>query len=360
VGRTVGLRGFIARRLVISVVLVLAVIIVNFILFFSMPGNPIDFLMGEGVSKESGIQIAQRRQALQNTWGIGDPLYIQLAKYVRNLLTWNFGLEIASSKPIGQVMATKIPFTLLLLGTSTFLAIILGLFLGMVVIQRRGSLIDTGSVVTALIVGSLPTFWLGLILLWVFSNTLGWFPGAHAYPESWIQGNWPQPISWVVSYSSGGLSTVFRFSTTQTWDLLSGYLSHLILPLTTLTIFNFGGWLLLTRATMLDAITEDYIVTARAKGLSERSVLYRHALKNASLPIITSAALAFGFVLSGAIITETVFSYPGLGGWIFEALQFRDYTVLMAFFYIISLCVIIANIVSDLLYGIIDPMIKYG
>lgn len=111
---------------------------------------------------------------------------------------------------------------------------------------------------------------------------------------------------------------------------------------------------------MLDAITEDYVVTARAKGLSERSVLYKHALKNASLPIITSAALAFGFVLSGAIITETVFSYPGLGGWIFSALNFRDYTVLMAFFYVISLCVITANIVSDLLYGILDPRIKYG
>jgi peptide/nickel transport system permease protein len=152
----------------------------------------------------------------------------------------------------------------------------------------------------------------------------------------------------------------FQVSAQQSWDLFYGYVSHLMLPLITLTVFSFGGWLLLTRATMLDVITEDYIVTARAKGVSESSVLYRHAFKNASLPIITSAALSFGFLLSGAIITETVFSYPGLGGWTWEAINFRDYTVLMAVFYTISLCVIVANIVADLLYGIIDPRIKYG
>jgi peptide/nickel transport system permease protein len=132
------------------------------------------------------------------------------------------------------------------------------------------------------------------------------------------------------------------------------------MPMLTLVVFAIGGWLLLTRATMLETITEDYITTARAKGLKERSVLYKHALKNASLPLITSAALSFGFVLSGAIITETVFSYPGLGGWIWSAIQFLDYPALMAIFYIISLCVVLANIVADLLYGIIDPRIKYG
>lgn len=327
-----------------------------------MPGNPVEFLMGEGVSKESGIERSERTKALMSTWGIGEPIYIQLFKYVRNLLTWNFGLEIMSSRPIGTVMAERIPYTLLTLGLSTFLSIIIGVLVGMVVIQRRGSAIDTGSVVTSLIVGALPTFWIGLVLLWVFCSTLGWFPGAHAYPESWSSGlgTWPQPIALTASYSAGALNMVFGVSVAQSWSLFYGYFSHLILPLATLTIFNFGGWLLLTRATMLDAITEDYVVTARAKGLSERSVLYKHALKNASLPIITSAALAFGFVLSGAIITETVFSYPGLGGWIFSALNFRDYTVLMAFFYVISLCVITANIVSDLLYGILDPRIKYG
>lgn len=340
-------------------ILIVAVIIVNFILFMAMPGDPTALLMA-AYSKESPAARQAREEALKNLWGIGDPQYIQLLKYMRNLLTWNFGSEIAGRRPIGEVMATKIPFTLLTLGISTLLSLVIGLVLGMVVIQRRGSIIDTSSVVGSLIVGSLPTFWIGLVLLWLFSNTLGWFPGAHAFPTDWAGGRWPQPITVTGAYSSGALDVAFKLSANQAWELFFGYVSHLILPLATLTIFNFGGWLLLTRATMLDAITEDYVVTARAKGLSERSVLYKHALKNASLPIITSAALSFGFVLSGAIITETVFSYPGLGGWIFDALNFRDYSVLMAFFYVISLCVIIANILSDLLYGIIDPRIKYG
>ncbi|MGD0029366.1 MAG: ABC transporter permease [Candidatus Bathyarchaeia archaeon] len=356
-----GLRGFIARRIVYSVILVFAVIVVDFLLFMAMPGNPIQFLMGEGISRESGAQRIQHEQQLAAQWGIGQPLYIQLFRYMSNLLTWNFGKEIASGLPISSVLSVKIPYTLMLLGTSTVLSIIIGIWLGMVVIQRRGTAVDTGSVVGALVAGSLPTFWIGLVLLWIFSNSLGWFPGAQAYPTIWdVPGGWPQAVVTTTGYSTASLNMVFSISSAQSWNLFYGYISHLILPLATLTLFNFGGMLLLTRATMLDAITEDYIVTARAKGLTERSVLYKHALKNASLPIITAVALSFGFVLSGAIITETVFSYPGLGAWIYGALQIRDYTVLMAFFYIISLCVIVANIVSDLLYGVIDPRIKYG
>jgi peptide/nickel transport system permease protein len=128
----------------------------------------------------------------------------------------------------------------------------------------------------------------------------------------------------------------------------------------TLVLFNFGGWLLLTRATMIETITEDYVLTARAKGVGETAVLLKHALKNASLPIITSAALSFGFVLSGAIITETVYTYPGVGGWTFFAIGVRDIIVLMSIFYVISICVIIANIIADLLYGVLDPRIKIG
>jgi peptide/nickel transport system permease protein len=354
-----GLRSFIARRIVYSVILLLAVIVVDFVLFIRMPGDPTAFLVA-AFSRESAQQRQAREETLKALWGLGDPLYIQLFKYFRNLLTWNFGISIVEQQPIGQLMLSKIPYTLLLLGTSTVLSIIIGIVLGIVAIQRRGGLFDSSSVVGSLIVGSLPTFWIGLVLLFVFCNKLGWFPGAQAFPLTWAGGNGPKPIVMSPSYSSGVLNMAVTVDASQAWSLFYGYFSHLVLPLTTLTIFNFGGWLLLTRATMLDAITEDYVVTARAKGLSERSVLYRHALKNASLPIITSAALSFGFILSGAIITETVFSYPGLGAWVFGALDYRDYTVLMAFFYVISICVIVANIVSDLLYGIIDPRIKYG
>jgi peptide/nickel transport system permease protein len=138
-------------------------------------------------------------------------------------------------------------------------------------------------------------------------------------------------------------------------------ISHLIMPVGVLTLFQFGNYVLLTRATMLETLTEDYILTAKAKGLKERTIIFKHALKNASLPIITSSALAFGFLIGGAIITETVFSYPGIG-WltITSLIQNMNYPVLQALFYITALCVIIANFISDLLYGVIDPRIKYG
>jgi len=354
-----GLRSFIARRIVYSLILIIVVIIVDFFLFILMPGNPAAMLMSAW-SRESPGARQKEEYELNALWGLNDPLYLQLLKYIRNLLTWNFGIAIVGREPISLLMAQKIPYTLLLLGTATILSMLIGLAWGMMVIRRRGSSFDTGSVVASLIMGSLPTFWIGLVLLWVFAVSLRWLPGAQAFPVEWAGGNWPQAIVMSSSSSANSLSAIITVNATQAWNLLWGYLSHLILPLTTLTLFDFGGWLLLTRATMLDAITEDYVVTARAKGLSENSVLYRHALKNASLPIITNAAMAFGFVLSGAIITETVFSYPGVGAWVFFSLDQRDYSVLMAFFYIISLAVIIANIVADLLYGIIDPRIKYG
>jgi len=354
-----GLRGFIVRRLVYSFILLLLVILANYVIFMLMPGDPTDFLMAAW-SRETPQQRIAHEAALRDLWGINDPWHVQFIKYTRNLLTWNFGIEIAGRRPIGLVMSQKIPYTVLLLGLSTFLSIVIGIILGVIVIEKRGSFVDTGSVVASLIVGSLPTFWIGLLFLWAFVSTLGWFPGARAFPAEWAVTGQPVPYAMNTNYSPSAVTVVFSTSLDQSWELFWGYLKHLVLPLATLTFFSFGSWLLLTRATMLETITEDYVVTARAKGLGERTVLYKHALKNASLPIITSAAMAFGFVISGAIITETVFSYPGIGGWIWDAIQFRDYPVLMAIFYIISLCVIVANIVADLLYGVLDPRIKYG
>lgn len=356
-----GLRKFIIKRIVYSFILILVVICFNFVIFMRMPGDPTDFLMAAW-SKESPESRKAHEQALKDLWGLNEPIEIQLAKYIRNLLSFNFGIEIAGRRPISEVLAQKIPYTVLLLGLSTIISMIIGIFWGIAVIKRRGGSFDTFSVITALITNSLPTFWIGLVLLWIFVGTLNWFPGARAFPVEWALPNvgWPQPVLTKTFYNENSMIFYISLNFGDALELISGYVRHLLLPLITLTIFSFGGWLLLTRATMLETVTEDYIVTARAKGLKEDTILYKHALKNASLPIITSAALSFGFILSGAIITETVFSYPGLGGWIWTAINIRDYTVLMAVFYLISLCVIIANIIADILYGVIDPRIKYG
>ncbi|MEM2144012.1 MAG: ABC transporter permease [Candidatus Jordarchaeaceae archaeon] len=353
------LRTYLIRRIIYSIILLLLVIIVNYAIFMLMPGDPTSTLLS-GFSRESPTERMEHERLLNELWGLNDPPEIQLLKYIRNLLMWDFGRELLGRRPIQTVMLEKIPFTVLLLGCATAISLIIGIALGVYAVSRRGGLFDSISVVTALVLNSLPTFWLGLILLWVFSSTLHWLPGSHAFPAEWAGGKAPVPFSLATSSSPQALGISLNLNVIDVWNLFYGYFLHLLLPLMTLTLFSFGGWLLLTRACMLDAITEDYVVTARAKGLSERSVLFKHALKNASLPLITSAALSFAFILTGAIITETVFSYPGVGGWLWDAISFHDYSVLMAIFYVSSLAVIIANIIADLLYGIIDPRIKFG
>jgi len=197
-----------------------------------------------------------------------------------------------------------------LLGGSTLLAVVIGVILGAIAAYKRGGKFDTLSVSSSIVFFSLPTFWMGLLFILVFSVTLRWFPHAFAFPPEWTL-NPPNPLI-ITSSPSSPLGMLITINTNDLWTAILGYAKHAFLPVLTLTLFQYGSYLLLTRATMIEALTEDYIVTAKAKGVPERSIIYRHALKNASLPIITSAALGFGFILSGAIITETVFSWPGL------------------------------------------------
>lgn len=348
-----GLRSYILKRLVYSLVLILIVIALNFIIFFAVPGDPYGQFIPPKTMKP------EQREQLLRYWGYYDPPYIKLLKYYSNLLRWDFGRSIRNYEPVGEQMLVRIPYTLVLLGGSTVLSVIFGVLLGVFVAHKRGGAFDTFNVTTSLIVGALPTFWMGLIFLMVFARNLGWFPLGGPVPVSWGTVGYPQPLS-VNVQSSGSLNILFSFNTGNVVELIRGYVWCAFLPVLTLTLFQYGGFLLLTRATMVEALTEDYIVTARAKGITERKVLFGHALKNASLPIITSVALSFGFVLSGAIITETVYSWPGLGLWIWDAIGTMNYPVLMADFYVIALCTIVAVFIADLLYGVVDPRIHYG
>ncbi|MEM3697919.1 MAG: ABC transporter permease [Candidatus Bathyarchaeia archaeon] len=357
-----GLRAYIAKRIIYSFVLILLVATLNFIIFMVMPGDPVGMYISglKGLGEKELKELAQR---LRELYGIGDPLPIQYMKYLRNVFSWQFGLSLKNRTPVADELMYRLPWTLILMGGSTALSIVIGTILGVYVAHKRGGKFDSAMVLSSLMFYSLPTFWMGMIFILVFCLRLGWFPSAHAYPVEWTYGrgvNFPQPLSLNINSTSQTLNMVLSFDFSKGLTLITGYLRHAFLPVFTLTIFQYGGYLLLTRATMLEALTEDYIVTARAKGVKERTVLFRHALKNASLPLITNAALAFGFMLSGAIITETVYSWPGLGGWIWNAIITYDYTVLQAIFFIIAVCVIVANFIADLLYGVIDPRIKYG
>lgn len=355
-----GLRSYIAKRTAYSFILLLLVLSLNFVIFMLMPGDPAALLIAPIIQREPDPERAARlRQQLNELWGIADPPLIRFAKYIKNMLTWNFGITFRTRLPVAEEMIRRIPFTLVLLGGSTTLAVIIGVILGALAAHRRGGKFDTFCVTSSLIFYSLPTFWMGLLFILIFYVYLGWFPNAHPYPAEWIlPQNAPKPFTITTTpYSPIGM--VINVNEGELLKMIAGYLRHAFLPVMVLTLFQYGGFLLITRATMIEALTEDYIVTARAKGVRETNVIFKHALPNASLPIITSAALSYGFILSGAIITEGVFSWPGLGGWIFDAIGFKDYNILQAVFYVIAICVIAANFIADLLYGVIDPRIRY-
>jgi len=340
-----GLRGYIIKRCIYTIFLIIFVLCLNFIIFEILPHNPLDFFVGTSTGKSL---TPQKIAAIMHEWGLDQPWPIRFLTYMKNMLAFQFGQNTPDVKGsvLGLIM-TYLPNTLVLMGISTVLSIIIGVVIGVIAAYRRGGLFDSVAVIGSLLTYALPTFWIGLILIFVLAvNT-------HILPGSGIVGYDMPP--WIV-YSLLGT----RISIPSMTEIISR-ISHLILPCGVLTLVSFGGYTLLTRATMMESLTEDYILTAKAKGLKTRTIIFKHALKNASLPIITSAAMSFGFLISGALITETVFNYKGIG-WLTIHSIFATFNTpaLQAIFYVIALCVIFANFASDLLYGVIDPRIKYG
>lgn len=327
-----GLRTYILKRIIYSVILLYFVITVNFIIFMMMPGDPATILASSIKLKDPNII-----QSVIAQFGLDRPMHERYVKYVINMLTGQFGYSYYTQKPIASEIGLRLQNTLVLVVPPEIFAIIIGIVLGAIAAHKRGGLFDSASIVTSLAVYSLPVFWIAMMLLLIFAYNLHWFPSSHTIPDYW---RYLPPKNILEDWGTR--------------------LYHLILPWITLFLLSYGGWLLLARATMLECITEDYVITARAKGLKERTVLFKHTLKNASLPIITSIAIDFGFTLGGAIITEQVFVYPGLGWWTWVAIENLDYPALQAIFYIVAICVIIANFIADLLYGVIDPRVKYG
>ncbi len=328
------LRGYILKRLVYTVVLVLFVIVMNWFIFQAVPG------VQSSLAALQGKQGTTSKQYLyyEQLYGLDKPPLERFTTYFFGMLTFNFGTSFNTHHPvIDDIIGSGRLFnTLLLIGSSTVLAIALGVLLGVIVSSRRGTGIDTGSVTVSLTTFSLPVFWMGLTFITVFSFILHWFPSAGAYPPTWQITGTPPFLQFVLAR-----------------------LQYLFLPMLVLTLFQYGGFLLLTRATMLETLSEDYITTARAKGLKERTVLFKHAFKNASLPIVTASALGFGTVLGGAILTEHVFNWSGLGSYLYDSIIGKDFPVMQAMFYILALSVIIANFIGDLVLGIIDPRIRY-
>lgn len=322
------LRYLVGRGAQYGLVLLFAVTL-NFLLPRMMPGSPLVYLAGE----EVGYLSEEQRTQLLHAYGLDRPLWQQYARYLGDLARGNLGRSVQQGRPILEIIAQRLPWTLLLVGLSLLLATLVGIAWGLLAGWRRGSWLDVGSLGVTMVFESTPSFWLAMIFIAVFAAGLRWFPIFGAETPAL------------------GLSGL---------PLLANRGWHLVLPLATLTLVTVPGMFLITRYSLLGVLGEQYIATARAKGIEERTVMFRHAMRNALLPVATVFMLNLGFIVSGATVVETVFSYPGVGRLLFEAVRARDYPVIQATFFIITVSVIAANVLADLMYPLIDPRVRRG
>jgi peptide/nickel transport system permease protein len=314
------------RRFSQSIILILLLIVINFFLIHLAPGDPVYYLAGQ-----SGDE--QYYELIRAKFGLDQPLLTQLWVYLSSILRGDLGYSLSYQQPVSAVIFSRVPATLLLIVSAILMASVGGILLGVEAARRENSFYDRLFNTFALLGHSFPSFSIGHLLLLFFALYLGLFPA-----QGMVSAN--QDLT--------GISYIL--------DLLA----HLALPALTLAIVQIAQIMRLTRAEMLNVLGENFITTARAKGVSERRVLYGHALRNALLPVATIIGSDLGMLLSGAVLTETVFAYPGLGRLTLEVLAARDYPVLMGLFLLISISVVVINFLTDITYPLIDPRIKYS
>lgn len=301
---------YILRRLLLLIPVMLGVSFVVFTIMFFTPGDPAKILLGER-APEAEVQ------ALRQQMGLDDPFFVQYGRFIFNALRGDLGRSLTTRRPAAQELWARFPATLQLAAAGVLVAVLMGIPIGIISATRQYSLFDGASMVLALIGVSMPNFWQGIMMVLLFSIVLRWFP-------------------------SSGYGT-FR---------------HLIMPALTIGTSSAATITRMTRSSMLEVVRQDYIRTARAKGLSERVVINRHALKNALIPIVTVVGLQFGYLLGGAVLTETIFSWPGVGRLMVDAIRQRDYTVVQGGVLLLALTFSIVNLLVDILYAYIDPRIK--
>jgi len=327
------MRGYIARRIIMGVLTLFIIATLNFVIFQVVaPVRPETTLLQPHWDPDLIT-------SLRRLYGLDEEMHIRYLKYIRNMFTWNFGVSFRTYKPVAEEMSWRLVNTVLLLGSVLVCTIMVGVPVGILAASRRGSKIDVMAIGGGIFAWGVPAFFIQLLFLLFFSyymyTTFGFmlFPwgGLHSVPAP------GDPVAYMADVA---------------W--------HLSAPLITLVIAGFGSWALYTRNILLDSLTQDYIVTARAKGLSERSVLYRHAFRSSLPPIVTMVALSIPGIVTGAIITETIFSWPGIGYWYIQSLFNGDYPVVQSVLFAYAFLMIAANIIADVLYGILDPRIRIG
>jgi peptide/nickel transport system permease protein/oligopeptide transport system permease protein len=306
---------YVIRRLLLTVPVMLGVTLVVFLAMNVLPGDAVEAMFAISQANASQETVQNMRHQL----GLDDPLYVQYARFVGHAATGNLGRSIESNKPVVNELASQFPSTLELAVAGLGLAVVLGLLLGIIAALKHGTWLDNATMVLALVSVSVPSFWFGLLLILTFSLYLGWFP------------------------LTGG----------------NGGLSYLVLPAVTLGLRASAVIARLTRSSLLDVLGEDYIRTARAKGLGTSRVVTRHALKNALIPVVTIVGLQFGHLLAGTVIIEMVFARQGVGQLIVNSILARDYPVVQGAVLFLALIFVLVNLAVDLLYAYLNPMIRY-
>ena len=315
--------GYIVRKLSGLIVTTFFVLTFNFYLFRVLPGNPFRLLFrGAGLS-------ADAVRSLNAQFGLDEPLWVQYIIYLKNTVSGNFGLSFQTRAPVIDLIVPALINTAILLSAASVISVVAGILIGMLAAWRRGSKFDVSASATTLVLYSMPTFWLGLVLMFV---------GVIYFAL---------PVAGMRSFT--GISGTFG----QLQDLAR----HMVLPLLTLVLGLTGQYVLVMKGALLDVFTEDFMVTARAKGISNRKLLWDHGFRNAVLPMVALVALNLGLSIGGAVQTETVFSWPGMGLLIYRAILARDYPVLQGAFLVVTVTVIVANFVADMLYPLLDPRV---
>lgn len=312
------------NRFVEYAIVFMIAVTLNFFLPRLMPGNPLALLAGVDV----GLLSPEQRAEVMQRAGLNEPMWKQYIRYWDDLLHGDFGYSYRQKQPIVDMIAQRLPWTLLITGASLIISAILGVVIGAVAAWNRAGAFDVASLWTMITIGSVPSFWLGMLLISIISINMRLLPSFGAVtPGTPLEG----------------------------WERVMDIAEHSVLPIITLSVLSVPGIYVAMRYTMLGVLGEDFIRTARAKGLNERTVLFRHVVRNSLAPVVTVLAIRLGFAFGGTVVTETVFSYPGLGRLIFEAVSGRDYPVLQATFLVITVAVLISNLVADLIYPLLDP-----
>lgn len=311
-------------RITHYIVLLAAVVILNFFLPRMLPGSPIAQLAGE----EVGSMTQSERDRILSAYDLDKPLTVQFFTYIRNIITLDWGISFSKKQPITDLLKAAIPWTLLLVGCNLILSTILGTFLGALSAVLRKKKKDMKLMLLVILCSSLPAFWIGMIFISVFSVGLGWFPVYGAYS---------------------------MFSGLEGWAYAKDVFEHLVLPVTTMTIVSISVFFTTSRYSVLETIHQDYVFMAKVRGIPKKRVRFCYMMRNALIPVFTVFMMELGSVLSGSVVIESVFAYPGLGNLLYNAVLSRDYPLMQYGFLVSSFMVIAASLLTDILYSRIDP-----